>query len=306
MLSLRLPLMELSIHLNLYLKEIGQLRSSFKQAFTKKKSPKSASSHSDIEEMMDSSLPSSPKLPHNGTSAPGHILRNTQSNTLLSECLDSEAETVMQLRSELREKEMKLTDIRLEALSSAHQLDQLREAMNRMQEYITHVDPVSQLGLSTDSVQGYNIREIHRPSSSSTASTPELLPCGYLVGDNSINIQLKGLAQQCSSVSGEDSPLVVILDNLHHVSSLGEIFNGLFNCNYQHRWILCANHMEPVKGFLGRYLRRKLIEMEISSRTRNAELVKIMDWVPRVWHHLNQFLETHSSSDVTIGKILCL
>lgn len=51
----------------------------------------------------------------------------------LSECLDSEAETVMQLRSELREKEMKLTDIRLEALSSAHQLDQLREAMNHMQ-----------------------------------------------------------------------------------------------------------------------------------------------------------------------------
>lgn len=47
--------------------------------------------------------------------------------------MDSEAETVMQLRSELREKEMKLTDIRLEALSSAHQLDQLREAMNRMQ-----------------------------------------------------------------------------------------------------------------------------------------------------------------------------
>ncbi|KAM4744557.1 neuron navigator 2 isoform 3-T3 [Anableps anableps] len=520
------------------------LRSSFKQAFTKKKSPKSASSHSDIEEMTDSSLPSSPKLPHNGTSAPSHILRNTHSNTLLSECLDSEAETVMQLRSELREKEMKLTDIRLEALSSAHQLDQLREAMNRMQleieklksendrlklesqgsrtgsqasisasppphtqsqppgsgqglsqhslnltnsestsldmlledtggdggmrkegrhvkivvsldeeikwgeegqsrhfligcigvsgktkwdvldgvvrrlfkEYITHVDPVSQLGLSTDSVQGYNIGEVHRPSSSSTASTPELLPCGYLVGDNTINIQLKGassenvdslvfdtlipkpmlqryvsllrehrrvilsgpsgtgktylanqlarhflllegrpltpnavvtfnvdhksskelrqylsgLAQQCNSVSGEESPLVVILDNLHHVSSLGEIFNGLFNCNYQHcpyiigtmsqatssapnlqlhhnfRWVLCANHTEPVKGFLGRYLRRKLIEMEIGSRTRNVELVKIMDWVPRVWHHLNRFLETHSSSDVTIGPRLFL
>ncbi|KAK9542412.1 hypothetical protein VZT92_000277 [Zoarces viviparus] len=521
------------------------LRSSFKQAFSKKKSPKSASSHSDIEEMTDSSLPSSPKLPHNGSTAHSHMLRNTHSNSLLSECLDSEAETVMQLRSELREKEMKLTDIRLEALSSAHQLDQLREAMNRMQveieklksendrlkvenqgsrmgsqasissspphhthsqaqgtgpglsqhslnlttsestsldmllddtggdggmrkegrhvkmvvsldehskwgeegrprhfligcigvsgktkwdvldgvvrrlfkEYITHVDPVSQLGLSSDSVEGYNIGDIHRPSIPKAAQTPELLPCGYLVGDsNTINIRLKGvssknvdslvfdtlipkpmlqryvsllkehrrvilsgpsgtgktylanqlsrhllllegrpltphavvtfnvdhksskelrqylsgLAEQCSGVPGADSPLVVILDNLHHVSSLGEIFNGVFNCNYQHcpyiigtmsqatssapnlqlhhnfRWVLCANHVEPVKGFLGRYLRRKLIETEIGSRTRNMELVRIIDWIPRVWHHLNRFLETHSSSDVTIGPRLFL
>lgn len=55
------------------------------------------------------------------------------------------------------------------------------------------MDPMTQLGLSSDSVEGYNIGEIHRPSSTGAAHTPELLPCGYLVGDsNTINIQLKG------------------------------------------------------------------------------------------------------------------
>uniref|UniRef100_A0A8C1YDH2 Neuron navigator 2a n=1 Tax=Cyprinus carpio TaxID=7962 RepID=A0A8C1YDH2_CYPCA len=514
-------------------KKKNWLRSSFKQAFSKKKSPKSASSHSDIEEMTDSSLPSSPKLPHNGTSTSALRLRNTHSSSILSDCLDGEAETVMQLRSELREKEMKLTDIRLEALSSAHQLDQLREAMNHMQveieklkvendrlklesqasgsrasvynptstssatpglsehslnltestsfnmllddssgdgssrkesrhvkivvslqedvmwkedcrtrdyligcigvsgktkwdvldgvvrrlfkEYIRHVDPVSHLGLGSDSVEGYRIGDVIR---SSGADTPELLPCGYLVGENdTINISLKGvnsqsedslvfetlipkpmlqryvsllqehrriilsgpsgtgksylahrlaehlalregklpnesnivtfsvdhksskelrqylanIVEQCSTDGQEtEAPLVLILDNLHHVSSLGEIFNGLLNCKYQRcpyiigtmsqatssapnlqlhhnfRWVLCANHMEPIKGFLCRFLRRKLIETEIGSRTRNPELVKIIDWIPQVWHHLNRFLEAHSSSDVTIGPRLFL
>ncbi|XP_063112872.1 neuron navigator 2 isoform X3 [Cavia porcellus] len=511
------------------------LRSSFKQAFGKKKSPKSASSHSDIEEMTDSSLPSSPKLPHNGSTGSTPLLRNSHSNSLISECMDSEAETVMQLRNELRDKEMKLTDIRLEALSSAHQLDQLREAMNRMQseieklkaendrlksesqgsgcsrapsqvsistsprqspglsqhslnltestsldmllddtgecsarkeggrhvkivvsfqeemkwkedsrphvfligcigvsgktkwdvldgvvrrlfkEYIIHVDPVSQLGLNSDSVLGYSIGEIKR---SNASETPELLPCGYLVGENTtISVTVKGLAEnsldalvfeslipkpilqryvsllvehrriilsgpsgtgktylanrlseyvvlregreltdgiiatfnvdhksskelrqylsnladQCNSENDSvDMPLVIILDNLHHVSSLGEIFNGLLNCKYHKcpyiigtmnqatsstpnlqlhhnfRWVLCANHTEPVKGFLGRFLRRKLMETEISGRVRNAELVKIIDWIPKVWHHLNRFLEAHSSSDVTIGPRLFL
>ncbi|XP_019608731.2 neuron navigator 3 isoform X2 [Rhinolophus sinicus] len=519
-------------------KKKNWLRSSFKQAFGKKKSTKPPSSHSDIEELTDSSLPASPKLLHNAGDCGSTSMKPSQSASAICECTEAEAEIILQLKSELREKELKLTDIRLEALSSAHHLDQIREAMNRMQneieilkaendrlkaetgntakparppsesssstsssssrqslglslnnlnitesvtsdillddagdatghkdgrsvkiivsvskgygqakdqksqayligsigvsgktkwdvldgvirrlfkEYVFRIDTSSSLGLSSDCIASYCIGDLIR---SHSLEVPELLPCGYLVGDNNvITVNLKGveensldsfvfdtlipkpitqryfnllmehhriilsgptgtgktylanklaeyvitksgrkktedaiatfnvdhksskelqqylasLAEQCSADNnGVELPVVIILDNLHHVGSLSDIFNGFLNCKYNKcpyiigtmnqgvssspnlelhhnfRWVLCANHTEPVKGFLGRYLRRKLIEIEIERNIRNNDLVKIIDWIPKTWHHLNNFLETHSSSDVTIGPRLFL
>nr|XP_012605780.1 neuron navigator 3 isoform X10 [Microcebus murinus] len=516
----------------------SELRSSFKQAFGKKKSTKPPSSHSDIEELTDSSLPASPKLPHNAGDCGSASMKPSQSASAICECTEAEAEIILQLKSELREKELKLTDIRLEALSSAHHLDQIREAMNRMQneieilkaendrlkaetgntakparppsessstasssssrqslglslnnlniteavtsdillddagdatghkdgrsvkiivsiskgygrakdqksqtyligsigvsgktkwdvldsvirrlfkEYVFRIDTSTSLGLSSDCIASYCIGDLIR---SHNLEVPELLPCGYLVGDNNIiTVNLKGveensldsfvfdtlipkpitqryfnllmehhriilsgpsgtgktylanklaeyvitksgrkttedaiatfnvdhksskelqqylanLAEQCSADNNSvELPVVIILDNLHHVGSLSDIFNGFLNCKYNKcpyiigtmnqgvssspnlelhhnfRWVLCANHTEPVKGFLGRYLRRKLIEIEIERNIRNNDLVKIIDWIPKTWHHLNSFLETHSSSDVTIGPRLFL
>uniref|UniRef100_A0A673CT20 Neuron navigator 3 n=1 Tax=Sphaeramia orbicularis TaxID=375764 RepID=A0A673CT20_9TELE len=513
-------------------KKKSWLRSSFKQAFSKKKT-KSQSAHDEMEEMTDS-LPSSPKLQHDN--------RQGSIATLLCECTEAEAEIILQLKNELREKELKLTDIRLEALSSAHHLDQIREAMNRMQneieilkaendrlkssgnatptatpvktarppsetsstsssssrqslglslnnlnitdtimsdillddsyegnlrkegrsvrivvtissgpnttkgkriqeyligsigvsgktkwdvldgvirrlfkEYVFRVDPHTSLGLNSDSIVCYRMGEVVR---SHTSEVPELLPCGYLVGDNNvIKVNLKGikensidslvfdtlipkpiiqrylnllmehrriilsgpsgtgksflaaklaeyiisqmgqevtehnvasfnvdqnsskdlrqylsnLAEQCNSEETDmELPTVVILDNLHHIGSLSDIFNGFLNCKYHKcpyvigtmnqgvssspnlelhhnfRWVLCTNHTEPVKGFLGRFLRRKLIETEIDKNMRSNDLIKIIDWIPKTWHHLNSFLEAHSSSDVTIGPRLFL
>jgi len=44
----------------------------------------------------------------------------------------STEEAVLALQEELHEKEMRLTDVQLEALSSAHQLQQLQDTVNRM------------------------------------------------------------------------------------------------------------------------------------------------------------------------------
>ncbi|KAL4659563.1 neuron navigator 3 isoform X1 [Arapaima gigas] len=522
-------------------KKKSWLRSSFKQAFGKKKATKPPSPHSDAEEQMDST-PSSPKLQPAARQGSVSLLRVSPSTTELCDCTEAEAEIILQLKNELREKELKLTDIRLEALSSAHHLDQIREAMNRMQneiellkaendrlkstgsntpvatpakttrppsetsstsssssrqslglsftnlnitdtimsdillddgyegnlrkegrsvriavtmsnssnrtkdfksqeyligsigvsgktkwdvldgvirrlfkEYLFRVDPLTSLGLGSDSIACYRLGDVVRAHGS---EVPELLPCGYLVGDNNtISVSLKGvkensidglafdtlipktiiqrylnllvehrriilsgpsgtgksflasklaqyivaksglevtessvvcfnvdqqsskdlrqylstLAEQCNSEDGNtEVPAVVILDNLHHVGSLSDIFNGFLNCKYNRcpyvvgtmnqgascspnlelhhnfRWVLCANHTEPVKGFLGRYLRRKLIETEIDKNVRSNDLTKIVDWIPKTWKHLNSFLEAHSSSDVTLGPRLFL
>lgn len=82
--------------------------------------------------------------------------------------------------------------------------------------------------------------------------------------------------------------------------------------HHNFRWVLCANHMEPVHGFLGRYLRRRLADAQVSGcgnaggsgagADEECDIEKVVDWIPRVWQHLNKFLETHSSSDVTVGQ----
>ncbi|XP_064156159.1 neuron navigator 1-like isoform X3 [Anguilla rostrata] len=126
-------------------KKKSWLRSSFNKAFSIKKGPKSATSYSDIEEIATptSSAPSSPKLSHEGGDDQPLSLEPCASASSSSSAIfegseeqeneENEEKVVSDLRSELWEKEMKLTDIRLEALNSAHQLEQLRDAMNSMQ-----------------------------------------------------------------------------------------------------------------------------------------------------------------------------
>ncbi|GCC20383.1 hypothetical protein chiPu_0018942, partial [Chiloscyllium punctatum] len=151
-------------------KKQSWLRSSFKQAFGKKKSSKPNLSHSDIEEITDSSIPSSPKS-HQDSTDPGS-LKPSHSTSAICECTETEAEAIVHLKSELREKELKLTDIRLEALSSAHHLDQIREAMNRMQNEIELLKAENdRLKSETGSSSGAAQTQSQSSTSSSTSSS---------------------------------------------------------------------------------------------------------------------------------------
>nr|XP_026484377.1 protein sickie isoform X2 [Vanessa tameamea] len=148
---------------------------------------------------------------------------------------------------------------------------------------------------------------------------------------NELRAYLANIAEQCGGAAGEELlPAVVVLDNLQHASALGDAFAGLLppdnrnmpviigtmsqaTCNttnlqlhHNFRWLLTANHMEPVKGFLARYLRRKLFSLELRLGRREPALAAVLEWLPGVWSTLNAFLEAHSSSDVTVGPRLFL
>ncbi|KAJ0181099.1 hypothetical protein K1T71_003184 [Dendrolimus kikuchii] len=148
---------------------------------------------------------------------------------------------------------------------------------------------------------------------------------------NELRAYLANIAEQCGAAGEEAAlPSVVVLDNLQHASALGDAFAGLLppdnrnmpviigtmsqaTCNttnlqlhHNFRWLLTANHMEPVKGFLARYLRRKLFSLELRLGRREPALAAVLEWLPGVWSTLNAFLEAHSSSDVTVGPRLFL
>ncbi|XP_077369715.1 neuron navigator 1 isoform X2 [Festucalex cinctus] len=124
-------------------KKKSWLRSSFNKAFSIKKGTKTCS---DIEEIVtpDSSAPNSPKMLHDGADAGDNSsssLKNSTSDICSKVMGTTEEEeggerAVSELRSELWEKERELTDIRLEALNSAHQLEQLRDAMDSMESTV--------------------------------------------------------------------------------------------------------------------------------------------------------------------------
>lgn len=71
------------------------------------------------------------------------------------------------------------------------------------------------------------------------------------------------------------------------------------------RMVTFSNNVEPANGFLVRYLHRKLMESEDERSLTNEDLIKVLDWVPKLWYHLHTFLEKHSTSDFLIG-IKCI
>uniref|UniRef100_A0A3Q3AWD1 Neuron navigator 1 n=1 Tax=Kryptolebias marmoratus TaxID=37003 RepID=A0A3Q3AWD1_KRYMA len=146
-----------------------------------------------------------------------------------------------------------------------------------------------------------------------------------------LQLYLSNLANQIDrETSASEIPLVVILDDIHDPVSISELVNGALTCKYHKcpyiigtsnqpvkmtanhslhlsfRMVTFSNNVEPANGFLVRYLHRKLMESEDEKNLTNEDLIRVLDWVPKLWYHLHTFLEKHSTSDFLIGPCFFL
>uniref|UniRef100_A0A8C6HD25 Neuron navigator 1 n=1 Tax=Mus spicilegus TaxID=10103 RepID=A0A8C6HD25_MUSSI len=146
-----------------------------------------------------------------------------------------------------------------------------------------------------------------------------------------LQLYLSNLANQIDRETGiGDVPLVILLDDLSEAGSISELVNGALTCKYHKcpyiigttnqpvkmtpnhglhlsfRMLTFSNNVEPANGFLVRYLRRKLVESDSDVNANKEELLRVLDWVPKLWYHLHTFLEKHSTSDFLIGPCFFL
>ncbi|XP_042364681.1 neuron navigator 1 isoform X2 [Plectropomus leopardus] len=146
-----------------------------------------------------------------------------------------------------------------------------------------------------------------------------------------LQLYLSNLANQIDrETSTSEIPLVVILDDIHDPVSISELVNGALTCKYHKcpyiigtsnqpvkmianhglhlsfRMVTFSNNVEPANGFLVRYLHRKLMESEDERSLTNEDLIRVLDWLPKLWYHLHAFLEKHSTSDFLIGPCFFL
>ncbi|XP_045931976.1 neuron navigator 1 isoform X8 [Micropterus dolomieu] len=146
-----------------------------------------------------------------------------------------------------------------------------------------------------------------------------------------LQLYLSNLANQIDrETSTSEIPLVVILDDINDPASISELVNGALTCKYHKcpyiigtsnqpvkmianhglhlsfRMVTFSNNVEPANGFLVRYLHRKLMESEDERSLTNEDLIRVLDWVPKLWYHLHTFLEKHSTSDFLIGPCFFL
>ena len=144
----------------------------------------------------------------------------------------------------------------------------------------------------------------------------------------------KASAQQCSDfvskiskIDNQDnvrSPSVIILENIHSQGSkIIQILSKLEGTIEETPFIICTTtpteymkdlkethnfaeiclgqDVELLQGFLGRYLRRKMLNIEVATRLSNFDMPEAIQWILRIYCNLYIFVKTTSQTQAFLS-----
>ena len=239
------------------------IRSSFSRAFKKKSSSKTrdSSQHgrdvaSDVEMTSGTgqsepegdvhSVPSSPLMSirsraksagvnmyndRNASRSTNHPQSLSESKAFESDTMaeTSDPEEMKDLRKQLREKEMQLTDMRLESLTSAHQLENLKEIVNqmraemmnlkqdndRLQRLVHHKSLASSQSSMTSAIGSHGSSTLP-PSAITLGNSGLVAPMEDSNSFESVDMDMSPLHSSNTTNSNDESPKLVTLGSGSH------------------------------------------------------------------------------------------
>ncbi|CAI4228579.1 unnamed protein product [Auanema sp. JU1783] len=151
------------------------------------------------------------------------------------------------------------------------------------------------------------------------------------VPDDTNGKDIVEVEQQLEKLLRGDANVVVLMDNIprHRIAFVSSVFStaelgvndGPFvictvnracqlpemQVHHNFKLFLLTNRMDGVKGFMARFLRRRIIEAEFRlSRQTPQELIRVIQFLPIVLQAVNTFIEKANSLDVTVGPRIFL
>uniref|UniRef100_A0A183DS59 AAA domain-containing protein n=1 Tax=Gongylonema pulchrum TaxID=637853 RepID=A0A183DS59_9BILA len=148
------------------------------------------------------------------------------------------------------------------------------------------------------------------------------------IGEDDNDRNMAQVQKQLESLLRSTKPLIILLDNIHRhrIAFLSSSFSTVDTPSKDGPYVICTvnrasrlpelqvqhnfrmfqmpNNVDAIRGYMGRFLRRRILEREMSGEERSApEIYRIVEFLPRVLSSVNS---KANSLDVTIGPRLFL
>uniref|UniRef100_A0A158Q760 AAA domain-containing protein n=1 Tax=Elaeophora elaphi TaxID=1147741 RepID=A0A158Q760_9BILA len=151
------------------------------------------------------------------------------------------------------------------------------------------------------------------------------------IGDDDNDRNMAQVQKQLESLLRSTKPVIILLDNIqrHRIAFLSSSFSTVDTPSKEGPYVICTvnrasqlpelevqhnfrmfllpNNMDAIRGYMGRFLRRRILEGEFGGDERSSpEIFRVVEFLPRVLSSVNSFIEKANSRDVTIGPRLFL